>query len=85
MTMVGQAAAQAVGAARREALVRLAEAVRHCPRCGRRRRLKWRSTQPLRVEVLGFTLEHPKLYLECGHCGAPGVSVVTLLSGPRER
>ncbi len=81
MTRVGQAAAQAVGAAWREVLVRLAEAVRPCPRCGGRRKLKWRSAQPLRVEVLGFTIELPKLFLECGHCDAPGVSVVTLLTG----
>jgi len=83
MTRVGRAAAQAVGAAWRDVLVQLAEAVRDCPRCGHRRKLKWRAAQPLRVEVLGFTLELPKLYLECGHghCDAPGVSMVTLLTG----
>jgi hypothetical protein len=81
MTQVGRAAAEAVGAAWREALVRLAEAVRPCPGCGRPRKLKWRSAQPLRVEVLGFRLEIPKPYLECAHCATPGVSVVSLLTG----
>ena len=81
MARVGRAAAEAVGAAWRQTLVRLAESVRHCPRCGRRRKCKWRSSQPLRIEVLGFTVELPKLYLECGHCDAPGLSVVTLLTG----
>jgi len=81
MSRAGRAAAEAVGAAWREVLVRLSAVLRQCPRCGRRRKCKWRSAQPLRVEVLGFTVELPKLYLECGHCDAPGVSVVTLLTG----
>jgi len=81
MTRAGRAAAEAVGAAWREALVELSASLRECPRCGRRRKCKWRSSQPLRIEVLGFTVALPKLYLECGHCDAPGVSVVTLLTG----
>ena len=81
MCRAGRAAAEAVGAAWREALVRLAQQLRPCPCCGRKRKCKWRSSQPLRVEVLGFTVELPKLYLECGHCEAPGLSVVTLLTG----
>jgi hypothetical protein len=81
MSRVGRAAAEAVGAAWRERLVQLTVSLRECPRCGHRRKLKWRSSQPLRVEVLGFSLELPKPYLECGHCKAPGVSVVTLLTG----
>jgi len=81
MTRVGRAAAEAVGAAWREVLVQLTASLRECPRCGRRRKCKWRASQPLRIEVLGFTVELPKLYLECGHCDAPGLSVVTLLTG----
>ena len=81
MTQVGRAAAEAAGAAWREALVQLAEAVRPCPGCGRPRKLTWRSRQPLRVEVLGFRLEIPQPYLECAHCATPGVSVVSLLTG----
>jgi hypothetical protein len=81
MSRGGQAAAEAVGAAWRQALIELTLALRECPRCGHRRKIKWRASQPLRVEVLGFTLELPKPYLECGCCNAPGVSVVTLLTG----
>jgi hypothetical protein len=81
MTKVGRAAAEAVGEAWCEALVQLTMALRECPRCGHRRKCKRRSSQPLRIEVLGFTVELPKLYLECGHCDAPGVSIVTLLTG----
>jgi hypothetical protein len=33
------------------------------------------------VEVLGLTVEVPKPYLECGHCDAPGLSVLKLLTG----
>jgi hypothetical protein len=81
MTQVGRAAAAAVGAAWSQALVQLTVALPACPRCGHRRKLKSRSSQPLRVEVLGFTLELPKPYLERGHCDARRVSVVTLLTG----
>jgi hypothetical protein len=81
MARISRAAAQAVGAAWREVLVQLAQAMRPCPRCGQRRKLKWRAKHPLRIEVLGFTLELPKLYLECGHCPGSGVSIVTLLTG----
>jgi len=81
MTRAGRAAAEAVGGAWREALVRVTMTLRECPGCGHPRKLKWRSAQPLRVEVLGFTIELPKPYLECAHCATPGVSVVTLLTG----
>jgi hypothetical protein len=52
-----------------------------CPKCGAPRRCKRRATAPMRVELLGFTVELPKLYLECGHCDAPGVSITRLLTG----
>jgi hypothetical protein len=81
MTQTGRATAEAVGAAWRQALVQLTVSLRECPRCGHRRKVKQRSSQPLRVEVLGFTLELPKPYLECGQCKGPGVSVVKLLTG----
>jgi hypothetical protein len=81
MSRAGRAAAESVGAAWREVLVQLTASLRECPRCGRRRKCKWRASQPLRIEVLGFSVELPKLYLECGHCDAPGLSVVTLLTG----
>lgn len=52
-----------------------------CPGCGRRRKCKTRPQEPLRITVLGMDLELPKLYLECGHCDAPGVSITVLLTG----
>jgi len=52
-----------------------------CPCCGRRRKCKTRPKDPLRITVLGMDLELPKLYLECGHCQAPGVSITVLLTG----
>jgi hypothetical protein len=81
MSQTGRAAAEATAAAWREELVRLAQKLRRCPSCGRKRKCKWRRSQPLRVEVLGFTIELPKLYLECGHCHATGLSVMTLPTG----
>ena len=81
MSRMGRVAAESVGAAWRQWLAELTVMLRECPHCGHRRKLKWRSRQPLRVEVLGFTLELPKPYLECGHCTAAGVSVVKLLTG----
>jgi hypothetical protein len=52
-----------------------------CPRCGRRRKLKMRSKHPMHIDVLGQTVQLPKPYLECGHCDAPGLSVLRLLTG----
>jgi hypothetical protein len=55
--------------------------LRECPCCGRQRKLKSRAGAPMVVEVLGLTVEVPKPYLECGHCDAPGLSVLKLLTG----
>jgi hypothetical protein len=52
-----------------------------CPRCGRPRRYKRRADVPMRIALLGATVAVPKPYLECGHCGAPGVSILRLLTG----
>jgi post-segregation antitoxin (ccd killing protein) len=57
------------------------ELARPCPSCGRPRKCKWRSEALMQVQVLGLDLEVPKLYLECGHCDAPGVSITRLLTG----
>lgn len=54
---------------------------RTCPGCGKQRRAHWRKNQPMRIDVLGMQIELPKLYLECEHCEAPGVSIVKLLTG----
>jgi hypothetical protein len=51
-----------------------------CPRCGQERRCKRRLAAPMRIELLGAEVILPKLYLECGHCGAPGVSIIRLLT-----
>jgi hypothetical protein len=53
----------------------------HCPKCGAQRHCKRRATTPMRVDLLGFSVKLPKLYLECGHCDAPGVSITRLLTG----
>ena len=52
-----------------------------CPRCGERRKLKMRASAPMRIDVVGLTVEVPKPYLECGHCDALGLSVLKLLTG----
>jgi hypothetical protein len=52
-----------------------------CPKCGAERRCKQRAGAPMRVVLLGFEVTVPKLYLECGHCDAPGVSITRLLTG----
>jgi|WetSurMetagenome_2_1015567.scaffolds.fasta_scaffold81414_1 hypothetical protein len=65
-----------------QGLLRLADLLLDCPRCGARRKRKWRGSHPLHVEVLGFGVELPKLYLECEHCGGAGsVSVIKVLTG----
>jgi len=72
-----------VFAAWRKVLEWMAQEMRVCPRCGRPRKCKWRSDEPLRIDVLGLSFELPKLYLECDHCDAPGVSIIKLLTGLR--
>jgi hypothetical protein len=52
-----------------------------CPRCGRRRKLKMRSSSPMHIDMLSLTVQLPKPYLECGHCNAKGLSVLKLLTG----
>jgi len=59
------------------------ELSRQCPRCGKRRKWKWRRKQTMKLSVLGLDFELPKPYVECGHCDAPGVSMVKLLTGLR--
>jgi hypothetical protein len=73
---------QCVFEAWKAALVQVAETLgRICPGCGQRRRLKWKK--PMRIEVLGVCLALPKPYLECGRCGAGGVSIIKVLTGLR--
>mgnify|MGYP001765981241 CR=1 FL=1 len=57
------------------------ELARMCPGCGRPRKCKWRSEDLMHVQVLGLDFDVPKLYLECSHCEAPGVSITKLLTG----
>ena len=52
-----------------------------CPRCGRFRKCKRRPKEPMHIKVLGLAIQVPKLYLECGHCDAPGVSITKVLTG----
>jgi hypothetical protein len=54
-----------------------------CPGCGKQRKCKTRASQPMEVNLLGLSIEVPKLYLECGHCDAPGISITKLLTGLR--
>jgi hypothetical protein len=49
MSRAGRAAAEAVVAAWRETLVKLARPLRPCPCCGRDRKCKWRRSQPRRT------------------------------------
>ena len=66
----------------KEELVQISEALgMTCTGCGKRRRRRWRSNAPMKLGVLGLELELPKLYLECNHCSAPGVSIIKLLTG----
>jgi DNA-directed RNA polymerase subunit RPC12/RpoP len=79
---VAEAAGRAVFAAWSEVLVAVAKQMGlSCPACGHRRKCKTRPKDPLRICVLGTELKLPKLYLECGHCDAPGVSIIVLLTG----
>lgn len=54
-----------------------------CPSCGKTRKCKRRPGQSMRISLLGMSFELPKLYLECGHCSAPGVSITKLLTDLR--
>ena len=54
---------------------------RLCPQCGRPRKCKRRSNEPMQVRLLGIDVMVPKLYLECSHCQAPGLSVTKVLTG----
>ena len=77
-----EAASRAVFAAWNAMLVAVAKELGlDCPCCGRRRKCKTRPKDPLRITVLGMDIEVPKLYLECGRCQAPGVSITVLLTG----
>ncbi len=81
-TAAAEAAGRAVFAAWSEVLVVAAKELGlDCPCCGRHRKCKTRPKAPLRITVLGMDIEVPKLYLECGHCHAPGVSITVLLTG----
>jgi hypothetical protein len=61
-----------------EAVLRVAK---KCPRCGHDRACKTRPGQPMHLGLLGLEVELPKLYLECSHCDATGVSITRLLTG----
>ena len=66
----------------KEELVQISEALgMTCPGCGKCRRRRWRSNAPMKLGMLGLELALPKLYLECNHFGAPGVSIIKLLTG----
>lgn len=52
-----------------------------CPGCGRPRTCKRRLDQMMQVRLLGLDIAVPKLYLQCAHCDAPGLSVTRLLTG----
>ena len=52
-----------------------------CPGCGRARKCKRRLNEVMKVRLLGIDVPVPKLYLECGHCPAPGLSVTKVLTG----
>jgi hypothetical protein len=53
---------------------------RRCPACGKDRKWKWRSGKEMSISLLGLSFELPNPYVECGHCDAPGVSVIKLLT-----
>ncbi len=56
-----------------------------CPECGNRRKICWRKTQPLRIDLLFGRLRIGKPYLRCGRkdCSGRPLSVTHLLSGLR--
>jgi len=52
-----------------------------CPKCGKARKCKTRPGQAMKIKMLESEVQVPKLYLECGHCDAKGVSITRLLTG----
>lgn len=52
-----------------------------CPKCGKARKCKIRPGKAMKILLLGLQVQVPKLYLECGHCDAKGVSITRLLTG----
>jgi len=52
-----------------------------CPCCGGRRKCKRRRGALMKLKILGLEINLPKLYLECAHCAAPGLSVTKVLTG----
>ena len=52
-----------------------------CPQCGKARKCKTRPGQGMKIRLLELDVRVPKLYLECGHCDAKGVSITRLLTG----
>lgn len=52
-----------------------------CPNCSKPRKCKTRPGHAMKVKMLQMDIKVPKLYLECGHCDAPGVSITRLLTG----
>ncbi|MCP5114353.1 MAG: hypothetical protein GY953_26280, partial [bacterium] len=56
-----------------------------CPECGNKRKICWRATQPLWVDLLCGRLGIGKPYLRCGvkDCSGRPLSVTRLLSGLR--
>jgi hypothetical protein len=78
---VVKAACAAVVEAWKERLLAMAEGlVRRCPRCGELRKWRWRRGKEMSISLLGLSFRLPNPYVECGHCDAPGVSVIKLLT-----
>jgi hypothetical protein len=80
MRALAHAAIQAWGDALQQLALELGAL---CPSCGRTRKCKRRLGHRMQLSLLGMSFELPKLYLECGHCSAPGVSITKLLTGLR--
>jgi hypothetical protein len=76
-----KALAMAIVEAWKEKVLALAEGLaRRCPQCGNNRKWKWRGGQEMTISLLGLSFEVPNPYVECGHCQAPGLSVIKLLT-----
>jgi len=54
-----------------------------CPACGKRRKWRWRRSRRLKLSLLGFDFHLPSPQFECPACDAPGLAVVSLLTGLR--
>jgi len=84
LLVVAKGVLEAVVEVWKEVLLSAAEELaRECPSCGGRRKWKWRRKQTMKLSVLGLGFELPKPYVECGHCDAPGLSVMKTLTGLR--